>query len=166
MSNERKKEFIELIELNQGIIHKITKIYGSNREEQNDLFQEIVCQLWKSYDSFQGNSKFSTWMYRVSLNTAITIFKKKKITYINLDDVSFKIKAEEYDSEIEEQLKMLYAAIKKLNDIEKAIIFLYLENRSGKEIAGTMGISEVNVRVKINRIKIKLKKIIQENDDE
>ncbi len=166
MSNERKKEFTELIEFNQGIIHKITKIYGSNREEQNDLFQEIVYQLWKSYDSFQGNSKFSTWMYRVSLNTAITIFRKKKITYINLDDVSFKIKTEEYDSEVEEQLKMLYAAIKKLNDIEKAIIFLYLESRSGKEIAETMGISEVNVRVKINRIKIKLKQIIQENDYE
>lgn len=166
MSNKREKEFTELIELNQGIIHKITKIYGDNQEEQNDLFQEIVYQLWKSYDSFQGNSKFSTWMYRVSLNTAITIFRKKKVKYINLDTISFKIRSEEYDSEIEEQLKMLYAAIKKLNDIEKAMVFLYLENRSGKEIAETLGISEVNARVKMNRIKSKLKKIIQENNYE
>ncbi len=85
MGNKREKEFTELIELNQGIIHKVTKIYGNNRDEQNDLFQEIVYQLWKSYDSFQGNSKFSTWMYRVSLNTAITIFRKKKIKYASLD---------------------------------------------------------------------------------
>ncbi|APD07379.1 ECF RNA polymerase sigma factor SigW [Flavobacteriaceae bacterium UJ101] len=164
MGNKREKEFTELIELNQGIIHKITKIYGNNRDEQNDLFQEIVYQLWKSYDSFQGNSKFSTWMYRVSLNTAITIFRKKKIKYASLDDISFKIKSEEYDSEVEDQLKMLYAAIKKLNDIEKAMVFLYLENRPGKEIAETLGISEVNARVKMNRIKTKLKKIIQENN--
>lgn len=166
MSNEREKQFTELIELNQGIIHKITKIYGNGYDEQKDLFQEIVYQLWKSYDSFKGNSKFSTWMYRVSLNTAITIYRKKKIKFSDLDAVSFKIKSEEYDSEIEDQLKMLYAAIKKLNDIEKALIFLYLENKSGKEIAETMGLTEVNARVKMNRIKAKLKKIIQENDYE
>ncbi len=166
MNTEREKEFTELIELNQGIIHKITKIYGNSYDEQKDLFQEIVYQLWKSYDSFKGNSKFSTWMYRVSLNTAITIYRKRKVKFSDLDHVSFKIKSEEYDSEIEDQLKMLYAAIKKLNDIEKAMIFLYLENRSGKEISETMGISEVNVRVKMNRIKTKLKKIIQENDYE
>ena len=163
MSYKRQKEFTELIENNQGIIHKITKIYGNTKDEQNDLFQEIVYQLWKSYDSFKGRAKFSTWMYRVALNTAITIYRKKKITYSNFDEVSFKIKTEEYDSKIEDQLKILYCAIKKLNDIERAMIFLYLENKSGKEIAESIGLSEVNVRVKMNRIKTKLKKIIQNN---
>lgn len=137
-------------------------MYTNDQDSHNDLFQEITIQLWKAYPRFRGDSKFSTWMYRVSLNTAITLFRKTKrgIKTQNLDDVSFKIKAEEYDDETEQQLRIMYKAVKELNDIDKALVFLYLENQSYREISETLGISEVNARVKMNRVKSKLKSIL------
>ncbi len=101
-------------------------------------------------------------MYRVALNTAITLYRKKKrrITTQEFDSIEFKIKAEEYDDTEEQRLKLLYNAVKELNDIEKALVFLYLEDKNYKEISETMGISEVNARVKMNRIKTKLKTIL------
>ena len=105
---------------------------------------------------------FSTWMYRVGLNTAITLYRKnkRKVTTQEFGEFEFKIKAEEYDDTEEEQLKVLYKAVHQLNDIEKALIFLYLEDKNYKEISETLGISEVNARVKMNRIKTKLKTIV------
>lgn len=137
-------------------------MYTNDPHSHNDLFQEITIQLWKAYPKFRGDSKFSTWMYRVALNTAITLFRKSKRTIRtqNIDDVSFFIKAEEYDDEEERHLRLMYKAIKELNDIDKALVFLYLENQSYREISDTLGISEVNARVKINRVKTKLKNII------
>lgn len=137
-------------------------MYTNDQDSHNDLFQEITIQLWKAYPKFRGDSKFSTWMYRVSLNTAITLFRKTKraIKTQNIDDVSFRIKAEEYDDETEQQLKIMYKAVKELNDIDKALVFLYLENQSYREISETLGISEVNARVKMNRVKSKLKSIL------
>jgi len=126
-----------------------------------DLFQEITIQLWKAYPKFRGDSKFSTWMYRVGLNTAITLYRKSKrrIQSQNIDDFSYKIpQTEAYDDTEDQQLQLIYEAIKELNDIEKALIFLYLENKNYKEISETIGISEVNARVKMNRVKKKLKK--------
>ena len=101
-------------------------------------------------------------MYRVSLNTAITLYRKGKrqIATQEFDGVQFKIKAEEYDDTEERQLKLLYSAVQQLNDIDKALVFLYLEDKNYKEISETMGISEVNARVKMNRIKTKLKTIL------
>jgi RNA polymerase sigma-70 factor (ECF subfamily) len=101
-------------------------------------------------------------MYRIALNTAITLYRKskRKIKTNDISDFNFKIKAEEYDDTEEEQLKLMYSAIKLLSDIEKALIFLYLEEKNYKEISVTMGISEVNARVKMNRAKGKLKKIL------
>lgn len=159
----KETEFTQLIEDNQGIVHKICRVYTSTLEEHEDLFQEIVLQLWKSYDSFKGDSKFSTWMYRVSLNTAITLIRKKKrnVMTSSIDSQSyFDIKASESDKEKEEQLKVLYRAIKKLNDVERALVLLYLDDMSYKEIASTMGISEVNARVKMSRIRVKLKELM------
>lgn len=137
-------------------------MYTNDPHSHNDLFQEITIQLWKAYPKFRGDSKFSTWMYRVALNTAITLFRKSKrsIRTQNIDDISFIIKAEEYDDEEEQHLRLMYKAIKELNDIDKALVFLYLENQSYREISDTLGISEVNARVKINRVKTKLKNII------
>ena len=101
-------------------------------------------------------------MYRVALNTAITLYRKSKreIRTLDIDDVSFKIKAQEYDDETEQQLKLMYKAVKELNDIDKALVFLYLEDQSYREISETLGISEVNARVKMNRIKNALKNIL------
>lgn len=159
----REIEFTQLITANQGIIHKVCKIYCDSPEAHEDLFQEIVLQLWKSFDSFKGDSKFSTWMYRVGLNTAITLFRKKtkSISTTSIDDGSFfHIKAHDYDEEHEERLKLLYASIKKLNDVERALILLYLEDMPYKDIANTLGISEVNARVKMNRAKTRLKEMM------
>jgi RNA polymerase sigma-70 factor (ECF subfamily) len=101
-------------------------------------------------------------MYRVGLNTAITLYRKSKrrINTQDFDAIQFKIKADEYDDTEEEQLKILYKAVHQLNDIEKALVFLYLEDKNYKEISETMGISEVNARVKMNRVKNKLRTIL------
>ncbi|WP_103070025.1 RNA polymerase sigma factor [Aquimarina sediminis] len=162
MDKELEHSFVTNLEQNQNIVHKVCRIYTSDPDSHNDLFQEITIQLWKAYPKFRGDAKFSTWMYRVALNTAITLYRRSKrsIKTADLDTMNFKIKSEEYDDEVEQQLKLMYAAVKQLNDIEKALVFLYLEDRSYKEIANTMGISEVNARVKMNRVKTKLKKIL------
>ncbi|CAM1357960.1 RNA polymerase sigma-70 factor, ECF subfamily [Tenacibaculum sediminilitoris] len=162
MEKELENNFLTDFEANQNIVHKVCRIYTTNQDAHNDLFQEITIQLWKNYNKFRGDAKFSTWMYRVALNTAISLYRKstRSIKTQDFTDYSFKIKAEEYDDTEEIQLKALYDAIRKLNDIDKALIFLYLEDKPYKEISETLGISEVNARVKMNRAKDKLKKVL------
>ena len=155
-------KFVTELENNQNIVHKVCSLYTNNRDAHNDLFQEITIQLWKAYPKFRGEAKFSTWMYRVALNTAITLYRKskKRLQIQDIDSVIFKIKTDEYDDTQEQQLKLLYGAVKQLGDIDKALVFLYLEDKNYTEIADTLGISEVNARVKMNRIKSKLKTIL------
>lgn len=162
MSKELEHSFVEQLEKHQNIVHKVCRLYTNNQQAHNDLFQEITIQLWKAYPKFRGDAKFSTWMYRVGLNTAITLYRKSKrhITTQEFDAIQFKIKAEAYDDTEEEQLKLMYQAVHQLNDIEKALVFLYLEDKNYKEISDTLGISEVNARVKMNRVKTKLKTIL------
>ncbi|HSI68599.1 MAG TPA: sigma-70 family RNA polymerase sigma factor [Gillisia sp.] len=162
MNKELEHKFVSNLEKHQNIVHKICRIYTNDQASHNDLFQEITIQLWKAYPKFRGDAKFSTWMYRVALNTAITLYRKKKrgIQTQDYDTVHFRIHIEEYDDATEQQLKVMYSAIKELNDIEKALIFLYLEDKNYREISETLGISEVNARVKMNRVKTKLKSII------
>ncbi len=157
-----KKDFIQTIKDNEGIIYKITRAYTNDSEEQKDLYQEIVYQLWKSYESFQGKSKISTWMYRVALNTSIAHLnqQKKKGHSVSLD---FELlnRPDEQDGGLEEQMQLLYAHIKKLNVIEKGLILLYLEGKSYDEIAGITGFTVSNVGTRLGRIKQKLKTNIQ-----
>nr|WP_274704473.1 sigma-70 family RNA polymerase sigma factor [Salinimicrobium profundisediminis] len=155
-------EFVSHLEKHQNIVHKICRMYTNDQESHNDLFQEITIQLWNAYPKFRGDSKFSTWMYRVALNTAITLYRKskKQLRTQNYDEVSFKIKADVYDDEVEKQLQLMYKAVKELNDIDKALVFLYLEDQSYREISEMLGISEVNARVKMNRIKKTLRNIL------
>ena len=156
-----ENKFVDLVDRNQNLIHKICRLYTNSEAEHKDLFQEITIQLWKAYPKFRGDSKFSTWMYRVGINTAITLYRKSKrrIRSYNFDDVSYKIPEDTtYNYKEDQQLEAIYEAVKALNDVDKAIIFLYLEDRSYKEISNTIGITEVNARVKMNRIKNKLKK--------
>ena len=124
----------------------------------------MVIQLWKAYPSFKGASKFTTWAYRVALNTAISLYRerKRKITTVAWDNSLQNIRYEEYDNQQEEQLKSLYVAVRQLNDIEKALVYMYLEDKDYTEIAEMLGISEVNARVKMNRIKTKLKTMIKQ----
>ena len=137
-------------------------MYFDNLEDQQDLFQEIILQLWKSLASFKGNSQLSSWIYRVALNTAIVFFKKEKRKLDNIIPIKIEpIALDVYDTEKDLQLVHFYKAVKELNKIEKALIFQFIEGLSGKEIAENLGISEVNVRVKTNRTKIKLQEIIK-----
>lgn len=154
--------FLSKIEEHQGIIYKVSRMYMDNEVDQEDLYQEIVYQLWKSYKSFKGDSQFSTWMYRVSLNTAISFFKKEK----KQKEIEDKLKIQDNTEAMEtnenpDKLDFLYKAINQLNDVDKALIFLYLEGLSHKEIGNNLGISEGNARVRLNRIKTKLEKTIK-----
>ncbi len=162
MNKELEHSFVTQLEANQNIVHKICRLYTNDADSHNDLFQEITIQLWKAFPKFRGDSKFSTWMYRVGLNTAITLYRKSKrsIATQDFESVSFKITADEYDDTVELQLRLMYDAVKQLNDIDKALVFLYLEDKNYREIADTLGITEVNARVKMNRIKEKLKTIL------
>ena len=160
MKSTKEIEFVSLVQEHQNLMHKICRLYTNSDAEHKDLFQEITIQLWKAYPKFRGDSKFSTWMYRVGINTAISLYRKSKlrIQSYSFDDVSYKIpQTETYDDTQDQQLKSIYAALKQLNDIDKAVIFLYLEDKSYKEISEMIGITEVNARVKMNRIKKKLK---------
>ncbi len=162
MQKELENKFLADFENNQNIVHKVCRIYTTNADAHNDLFQEITIQLWKNYSKFRGDAKFSTWMYRVALNTAISLYRKstRAVKTQDISAIAFKIQSHDYDDTEEQQLKQLYKAIHKLNDIDKALIFLYLEDKPYKEISSTLGISEVNARVKMNRAKDKLKKIL------
>ena len=155
-------KFLLDFENNQNIVHKVCRIYTTDSDAHKDLFQEITIQLWKNYSKFRGDSKFSTWMYRVALNTAISLYRKssKRIKTEDYSDIEYKIQSVEYDDNQELQLKALYAAIHQLNDIDKALIFLYLEDKPFKEISITLGISDINARVKMNRAKEKLRTIL------
>ncbi|MRX40734.1 RNA polymerase sigma factor [Flavobacterium circumlabens] len=158
----KEKEFLNRIESHKGILYKVSKMYMNNQDDQQDLFQEIVCQLWKSYESFRNESQFSTWMYRVAVNTAIVFLKKEKRKVDKYEIASENIKDDEGDSHIKEsQIDHFYKAVQKLGKIDKAIIFYQLEGFSHKEIGDNLGISEGNARVKLNRAKEKLKEIIK-----
>lgn len=133
-----------------------------NPDDQQDLFQEIICQLWKAYGTFRGESRFSTWMYRVAINTSIVFLRKEKRKVDTHDMEPHDVKEEEGESDIKEsQLEHFYRAVQKLDKIDKAIIFYQLEGFSHKEIGENLGISEGNARVKLNRAKEKLKEIIK-----
>lgn len=166
--NTKETNFLKLLGENKGILFKICKIYEDNPDDRDDLLQEMVLQLWLAFDSFRGESKFSSWMYRVALNTAIVFFKKQKRRPDNQQlPLSFE-QAEELSpaGEKEEQLALFYKAVQQLGKVEKALIYLYMENQPYDEIAATLGISAVNVRVRINRVKNKLKEIIKKLDYE
>ena len=158
-----EKEFIKKLTDAQGIVHKVCNMYCHEKGEREDLFQEIMIQLWKSYPSFRGDAKFSTWMYRVALNVSIQRIRKadhnKEYTKlpIEFDDLP---KFAEGDP-FEEEKKLLYKAIGELNDVEKAIVMLYLEEKGNEEISEIMGITQNYVRVKMTRIRTKLKELVE-----
>ena len=156
-----EKEFIELIKSHQGILQKICNIYFHRDPYKEDYYQEILIRLWKSYPSFKNQSAFSTWLYRVALNTAIDIIRKQSLLPIHIELSKTEYNIAEHKNNIESENKdMLYLAINQLSDIEKAIIILYLEDFNYNEIADITGISENYVGVKINRIKNQLIKIL------
>ena len=155
-----EKEFLKIIRENQGIIHKVCSIYCNNEEDRNDLFQEILAQLWKSFPTFRNESKFTTWMYRVALNTAITSYRKtnRYEKYSRLTAENLLIAEEVHENA--ENIALLKLAVEKLTGIEKSIILLFLEDKSYEDIAEITGITQNYVRVKMNRIKKKLRMLM------
>lgn len=151
-----EQAFLQHIQNNQKIIYKVCHLYRDTREDQEDLFQEIVYQLWKAYPRFKGESKLSSWIYRIALNTAIAVYRKPKvdITYPEQLPEATAMAADANPSEKEE---LLFQALRSLTDAEKAVISLYLEDFSYLEIAAITGLTESNVGVRLNRIKQKLK---------
>jgi RNA polymerase sigma factor (sigma-70 family) len=157
--NHLEQLFVQTINQHQGILHKVCRIYCNNETEREDLFQEMILQLWKSFPSFRKESKVSTWMYRIALNTAISGLRKKRVLTTELDAITYQIK-DEKDENLAENLQLLYKAINHLTSIEKSIILLYLEDKPYDEIAEITGITANYVAVKMNRIKEKLKTLL------
>jgi RNA polymerase sigma-70 factor (ECF subfamily) len=161
---EVEREFENAIRENELLIHKVCRIYAYTDEDREDLFQDIVIQLWKSYHRFKGNSKFSTWLYRVSLNTAITSLRKQKnVVMANHSGVvAADIVDDNYNTGEEERLQHLYTAIEQLNQVDKAIVMLYMEDKSYEEMEEVLGMSQAHIRVKMNRLKEKLRQLTKD----
>lgn len=154
-----EKEFLATLSQYNAMLYKIVRLYRDNSEDREDLFQEIVFQLWKSYPNFKGDAKISTWLYRIALNTAIASFRKKT-TPINYSPELPDFAEEQPSDELELRQERLFAVLKVLDDSEKAIIALYFEELSYQQIAEITGINENYVGVKINRIKTKIKTLL------
>ena len=155
--NAIKEQFLDILEKNIGIIIKISRVYTKVEQDREDLINDITLELWKSFKSFKGNSKISTWIYRVALNISINYMRRKKIHH-SLND----FRKEETDSwlvehEYSSELEILYDCIDELNEFNKAIILLYLDGKSYDEISEITGISKSNVGTRISRIKEQLK---------
>lgn len=156
----KKEEFLNLMQEHRKIIFKICNSYCKNKSDREDIGQEIVFQLWKSFDSYNSELKFSTWMYRVALNVAISFYRKDKryADTISLDEHLIEISAEEdLSGETEKNFSLLQQFINELKELDRALMILYLEEKNYKEIAEILGITETNVATKINRIKEKIK---------
>jgi len=159
------EQFIQELQLHQRIIFKVCSLYCKEQEDREDLFQEIVIQAWKAADRFRGESKFSTWLYQISLNAAISWFRKEKK---RANDVPFEraqLGSQSDDAwqadEREMQYQLMHRAIEQLGKIDKAIVTLYLEDYDYKTIGEMLGISANNVAVKMTRIRLALKELME-----
>ena len=144
-----------------GIIIKLCRAYTNSQEDFEDYYQEVCLQIWRSKENFREESQWSTWVYRISLNVCLTLLKKKKKNGHHF--VSDSLTAEETEDNYafsDESLNLLYDAIRQLSEIDRAIIMLYLEEKSQKEIADIIGTNPNNIGVRVKRIKMKLKKLL------
>jgi RNA polymerase sigma factor (sigma-70 family) len=158
-----QEEFVKLIATQQKLIHSLCSLYFSRHEDRKDMFQEIVLQLWKAYPSFNRQSKVSTWIYRISLNTVFAKLRKEKSRPKNepYSEYAYQISGSDNSIELTEATEELYRAIAQLSDVDKALIMLYLEEHSYDEMAGMLNLSRTNVSTRINRIKTKLEKLLK-----
>ena len=160
MQTEKSDIFLSVVETNKGIIYKVANAYCIHAEDRKDLIQEIIVQLWKSFDRYNDEYKYTTWMYRIALNVAISFYRKENRRKQLTDPLSDNILDLVDDNAIIETNKnigYLKQFIAGLKELDKALMLLYLEEKSHKEIAEITGISETNVSTKIGRIKKILK---------
>jgi len=158
---EKKETFIAAIKEKENFIYKIASLYTNNSDDKKDLVQEILYQIWKSFDTFNQKSSLSTWVYRVALNVAIYQLKisKKRIVTVPIDE-QVSEHPENDNTENEEKWLLFKQQIDKLNLLDKGIVMLYLENKTYDEIGEIIGLSTSNVGTKISRIKEKMKQLI------
>ncbi|WP_337043557.1 RNA polymerase sigma factor [Emticicia sp. 17c] len=159
-SDEKSTSFVNLVNTHKGIIYKVALAYCKDPDDRNDLIQEIMIQLWKSFDNYDDTYKHSTWIYRISLNVAISFYHKetRRKHIANPIHEGLLNYTETYNNhETEERIQALQQFIAELKDLDKALMLLYLEEKSYKEIAGIMGMTETNVATRISRIKLILK---------
>lgn len=160
--HEAEKQFERHIQENELLIYKVCRMYAYTDADRQDLFQEIVIQLWKAFPKFKGQSKFSTWLYRVAINTAITGLRRQKNFIDSYEPGTLPQQVADTTSpEEEDRLKLLYKAIDQLNHVEKAIVMLYMEEKTYEEMEDILGMSQGNLRVKMNRIKEKIRQLIK-----
>ena len=166
MHKEAETSFLENLNQNMGIVHQVCHTYfRRDAMEREDVFQDIMYQLWKSYPQFKGESKFSTWMYRVALNTAITHIRRSTRTPQNAELTESVVRVSHIDEQMSrvEEVRLLHDAIAALTDIDKAIILLHLEDQNYDEIASITGLTKANVSVRLVRIRRALKDYLQRN---
>jgi RNA polymerase sigma-70 factor (ECF subfamily) len=157
MKETVEQDFLREVNAHRGILYKLARVYSRSQQEMDDLTQDMLLQLWRSFASFRGESSIKTWMYRVCLNTALTYYKREVVSKREESTFQLPELAAPEESDYREERQIMYTLIQSLSDVEKALILLYLEGFSGQEIAGNMGLSEGNVRVRLMRIKEKLK---------
>jgi RNA polymerase sigma-70 factor (ECF subfamily) len=156
----QKDSFLTIIQQNKKLIFKVCNTYCKDEEDRKDLVQEVIIQLWKSFPKYNGQYKLSTWMYRIALNVAISFYHKqrpRKENTIQIDDILTNIADDSAPHELNEKVGLLYEFINQLDELNKALMLLYLDDNSYKEIADILGITETNVATKISRIKQRLK---------
>ncbi|MFT6214924.1 MAG: RNA polymerase sigma-70 factor (ECF subfamily) [Roseivirga sp.] len=161
MPSKQKEEFIEMISDHKRILYKIMYSYCKNPEDRKDLEQEIIIQLWGSIDRYDDKYQLSTWIYKVALNVAVSHYRKDIVfteKNVSLDEVIFKVAEDDFSKELmDSRMAQLHQFIDKLDPFKKAIIILYLEDKSYKQIGEILGLTETNVGSKISRIKHQLK---------
>jgi RNA polymerase sigma factor (sigma-70 family) len=151
-------EFTRLIQENKGILYKISASYCRNAGDRDDLMQEMIYQLWRSADQFDNTKKYSTWMYRIALNVAISFYRKANRSGVTVAlDAEAQFAGDSGNEVLEERVELLHRFIRGLGKLDKALMILYLEERPYREMAEILGISETNVATKLNRIKGRLK---------
>jgi RNA polymerase sigma factor (sigma-70 family) len=155
MSTRDQQAFLDLLQPNTAIIHKVIRLYAEDEEDRRDLYQEVVCQAWSAWERFEGNSKFSTWLYRVALNTALTFDKRRRRK--GPDPVEELVPPPSVAYEARE---LLYWAMGRLEEIDRMIILLHLEGYDHPEIAGITATNTNHIAVKIHRIKKRLTDIL------
>ncbi|MEM1340302.1 MAG: RNA polymerase sigma factor [Bacteroidota bacterium] len=157
------QKYIQLIRANEGLIYKVASMYTNSREDREDLSQEIAFQIWRSFETFKAQSSFSTWMYRIALNTAIQFLRKekRKVKSSSLGNAMHEIISENRVPSNPKMERILLVA-QTMKQLDKGILLLYLEGFNHKEIAEILGISTTNVGTRMQRIRERLKKKLNE----
>jgi RNA polymerase sigma factor (sigma-70 family) len=154
-----QERFQSLVDEHKKILYKVCSSYCRNRDDREDLAQEIMIQLWRSFGSFDERARFSTWMYRIALNVAISFFRRESTrTRYVLSNETLLLNAIDETASRPAEIQVLYDFIDKLDPLNKALVLLYLDGYNYQEIAAVVGITETNVATKINRLKQKLEK--------